>query len=365
MGPSSKFHYLSPSHPLGRTLLLIAALLLAKTAKSFPQNTRLGYIACSSCHISPSGAGALNPYGKSTGPELATFPSMVDAKETIFISGADARYLWYKSETDQGKREDRFLMQADMELGLAIGGITGVAQYGTYHHPDGDKEASYKHYLMYQTGAWTFRGGKFPVAFGVNTDDHTLPGRGLSILRQRNPAYGTEVTYGSKKWLAAATLIHGCQGAYIDQDRKTYCDGGSQGFVSHLALMPHRTIYLSLSNAGLTSSKRAEALTSVGTVFGTKHLYAIGEWVYSQVQADKPIVRTLNELSTKDSKSGWIELFASYHGLELGYTYRTYPTHIDSGIKARWIPTSGMEFVLVYLTRDQDEKTVAVSHFYL
>ena len=341
-------------------LAIFLWLVLAGTSYSFPQNTRLGYINCKSCHISPSGGGALSGYGKSTAGELSTIALESEFKKSAFISGGDIRYLWTKSETPEIEYEDRFLMQADAELGFQYKNLTLVAQYGQYKSYPQNKEASYKHYMMYyiEKANLTLRAGKFTPAFGINSDDHTLPGRNSLRLGSRDASYNLELVAASKYIVVTPTLIMGCQGGYTDAERMDYCDNGETGAINHIAFQPYKYLYLSGSVGVLQKEGETRYLNAIGWVIGNKYFYSIGEYANQKIA-------TMDHGDDEGFKDqGWIDLVGSYKGFDLGFTHRKYLDRDENGIKMRWLPISGLELTVTYLEHDDVKKVVSVAHVY-
>lgn len=342
-----------------RAALLLLAL--SGVAGAWPQNVRLGYPNCGTCHVSPSGGGALNGYGKGTAPEFATWTvSKHQDVDTPIISGGDLRYLWLKREGADGSvYEDRFLMQADLELGVAWKQLTFVGQYGQYYAQPRSKEASFKHYALWTHKSFTARAGKFTPAFGINHDDHTLPGRNAVGFSSRNPSYNLEMGWGNEVITIMPTLIFGCQGGYTDAERKTYCDDGENGQSVFLSYAPNRIFYGSFSAAYLQRNGESRLINALAWTVGNKYVYTIGEIVKQRKEAlhKKP----------ESTDEGWADVMGSYRGIDLGLTYRHYADErIEQGVKARWIPLPGAEFTLVFLTdQDQNRKTLVVGHFYL
>jgi hypothetical protein len=338
---------------------LIFALLFwlaSDLSLAFPQNTRLGYANCRTCHVSPSGGGVLNSYGKDTAMELSTWNTGTPAPETPFIAGGDARYLWYKQETDNYEYENRYLMQADLELGYDFGIFEFVVQYGVHHARPRDEEASLKHYMMIEGQSQSLRFGKFTPAFGLNTDDHTLPGSNAIGFNSRDVSLNIEYAYMGEKWNNYVTWITGCQGGYVHAERDDYCKDGRWGGAYQIGIIPTKWLYLSASVAALYEiDETEESMGALAWVIGNKYFYTMGEWA----------TYTKDDREKKDSnQQGWVDFTSAYKGLHVGPTYRVYPKQEETGVKVRWLPINGMELTLSYLRREDIDKIVAVGHLY-
>ena len=57
-------------------LVVVGFFALSSVARAFPELIRHGYVNCLTCHVSPSGGGALNDYGRTfSGEGLSTWTS--------------------------------------------------------------------------------------------------------------------------------------------------------------------------------------------------------------------------------------------------------------------------------------------------
>jgi hypothetical protein len=74
--------------------LLVALFVLAvpRPAAAYPNMIRLGYVACSGCHVSPQGGGVLNRYGR--GIDFAQTIRADDPPDAELATGTTARLLW-------------------------------------------------------------------------------------------------------------------------------------------------------------------------------------------------------------------------------------------------------------------------------
>lgn len=333
--------------------ILFLLLWNARIALSFPQNTRLGYTNCKSCHYAPTGGGALKPYGKSTAAELSTWQTGIEPRETKWISSGDLRYLSIQRETDTGiKTENKFLMQGNLEFGYEGDYFDAVVEVGQYYSRPRDIHASYKHYIQTEILGLGIRFGKFAPAFGLNTDDHTLPGRNSIGFDSRNAGVNTELSHAAEWWNFSTTFIQGCQKALTDIMQKNYCKDSRYGFAGQVGIHPVKNIFLSGSLAW-TDNDKGESQEAYGLawVIGNKNIYSMGELTH-------------NSVSNKSEDIGWVDLLGSFGGFELGGTYRQYATEEVPGFKIRWLPIDHLELSGVYLTREEYDEFIAVGHLY-
>ncbi|MBP9708140.1 MAG: hypothetical protein KBD78_10875 [Oligoflexales bacterium] len=184
--------------------LLLAALcfMLPMMSYAYPENTRLGYSSCSSCHVSPTGSGLLTNYGRElTEDKFSTWASKDSSK---FLHGAtelpkwlnvggNIRYLSLDIDNDLFSYKRNFLMQAEVELAFQVwNGLQIVGSFGSYdNHSD-----SQQHYLLYQyNDNWVFRAGRFMPAFGLQIAEHTASTRKHIFFDEGNESFNAEVGY--------------------------------------------------------------------------------------------------------------------------------------------------------------------------
>lgn len=120
------------------------------------------------CHVSPTGGGVLNNYGRGASEFMYSFPDetaqkaafgVLDAKE-IYMGG-DVRYI--------DANDHKFLMQADVEAALKFKSFYLVGSGGQYN----GKSESREYYIMRKTRSYSIRAGKFFKAYGLGIEDHT------------------------------------------------------------------------------------------------------------------------------------------------------------------------------------------------
>ena len=205
--------------------LALAVFLVGSLAQAFPELTRHGYTNCTACHVSPSGGGALSPYGRELSRELVStwgfegeqgVGALWTPPESIAVGG-DVRTVYTYRDNPVYREGKWYFMQADVEAyytydKFTVGGSIGAEK------PDSTKNEyksiSRRHYLLYRwNDQITIRGGRFQPAYGINLPDHYVTIKrdlGWDMSRPGgSETYNAEFAYLGEEWIALATAIFG------------------------------------------------------------------------------------------------------------------------------------------------------------
>lgn len=155
-------------------VILVLGVVLSSQASAEPQNFRHGYPSCSSCHISPSGGGVLNNYGRSVANSaLTTWRTIRPDLPEWIAAGYSGRRGYVNVNSEFGDLYQTVDMHAEAEFafepvpGLWVGGTAGV--YGNEHVPEYRRTYAQLNLL----DVVTLRTGRFLQAAGIQTPDHT------------------------------------------------------------------------------------------------------------------------------------------------------------------------------------------------
>lgn len=189
-----------------KSLLLI--VFVSFNAYSYVENVSHGYPNCMACHVSPSGGGVLNDYGRALSGELMSawtirgaeqpLMGLVNNRENLKIGG-DIRYAQVHSENKNRKRGRQFLMQQNIELAIKHKDFWFVGTLGTQEGPREVEETgtflSERHYVMFEASeSHRVRAGKFRKNFGLGDPNHTRLTKSNYGFGSQSETYQLEAT---------------------------------------------------------------------------------------------------------------------------------------------------------------------------
>jgi hypothetical protein len=196
--------------------LLLLSLFVSSPLWAFPETIRRGYFSCATCHVSVTGGGVLNEYGRRLAEEfMATWAregesdflhGAVKLPESLSVGG-DIRFLSIKNDNQITETQTGFPMQADIELAWTpLEKLTLVGAFGGYS----GQSSSRRHYLHYQfNDNWQARAGRFYSAFGILSPDHSVLSRRLMGFDEHQENMNVEGAYTSETFEIVADVMLG------------------------------------------------------------------------------------------------------------------------------------------------------------
>lgn len=188
-------------------VLIFIALKVCETY-AFVENVSHGYPNCMACHVSPTGGGTLNDYGRSLSKELMSTWSWNKSEQVLFGAlpeneklkiGGDIRWIQSHFENSNIRQGRNFLMQQNIELAYHIAKTWIVGSFGTIEGPKQVPQKgeflSERHYLLSEWGEGLFvRVGKFKTQFGVNDPNHNRFTRSSLGFGAGSETYNLEIS---------------------------------------------------------------------------------------------------------------------------------------------------------------------------
>ena len=172
---------------ISQFLILVSLSWLQSTPTwAYPEMVRHNYVNCTSCHVSPSGGGVLNLYGRALSRELlsqfgkeqesAFAYGMVKTPEWLDMGG-EFRALGLYQDAPQFVKGRVFPMQTDLEAAANYKKVWIAGTVGYQSVPAGQPAiaslVSRRHYVNYRpTDEISLRAGRFMPVYGINTPDH-------------------------------------------------------------------------------------------------------------------------------------------------------------------------------------------------
>ena len=313
--------------------LLFIIAFSSEIALSYPENIRNGYTNCTSCHVSPTGGGAVTSYGRSFSAEvLSTWKKQ--GEENYFLPalpegvsyGGNARYVNLSIDSCGYSYSRKFLMQADAELalevlpGLIVAGTYGVYNVDTKYRKPLLYEQRRNYVLINASDNLSLRAGRFFPAYGIHFADHTLATRSAIGFGQGEETFNVEASYKNQYFELFTTGVQGKTGSVSIDGSKGYKwtgDGEEHGLIGRLALN-FQTYQIGVS------ALRMIGVNRVRSSYGAYANLGLFESLYLQLQADKIFSGSTPQL-VGTGKIGFVpirgvHLITSYDTLDKDYT---------------------------------------------
>ena len=271
---------------------LIAFMLVAISpvpAEAFSELARHGYVNCTACHLSPSGMGALNEYGREMSKELlATWAregeqkfayGLLDPPEALLVS-AYLRTLQVHKENTASRIGYPVVMQADVEVAVngkkwAVAATAGRQEIGAQPKSEG-RFVSRRHYGLYRVSdEHTVRIGKFQKFFGLNDPNHNLYVRRRLGFQQDTETYNAEYSWLGEKLSTYLTYVFGG----LSDSKSRARESGPSLSTSYFLFDKHKlgfSYFFGDDKSQLNNSKR-HVFGPWFIVSWTEHLYSLSE----------------------------------------------------------------------------------------
>lgn len=338
-------------------MIYIVLFFSCLTVLAFPEFSRHGYANCITCHVSPAGAGLLNPYGRELSKEaLSTWGKKVEQKFAYGVvdlpknvnAGAFFRVLQIHTETPAIKQARTIVMQADAEGSLTYKRASVVASVGRQEQiVKGEKEIlpiSRRHYVMLQPiDSILIRTGKFNRYFGLNTPYHTSYVQRDLRFGNDTETYNAEVSYQGQNVALFWTSILGTL-----QDKTSFATEKGQT-VSAQYYLNRQKIGMSYFN-GEDDTQKREVLGPWFILSYNKHLYWMSEVFFQHKSPQNTGDRTKGYAATNrfnyEIYKGFIP-FLTFESSQIDWTNdATKKQAYGAGIQ--WFPRPHWEFMGTY-----------------
>ena len=287
----------------GWSSLLAAIIVIGAShpAAAEPMFLSKQYPRCTSCHVSPTGGGLLNDFGRSMSHTvLPTIPtsdpasaSALDGEQAFLFGvlgdsmdpvrlGVGLRPSHLRFDFPGGSTDRNFLMQADLQAAYQGHGLTVYGDIG--RHVDGPDAVvgSYEHWVAYRTANdITVRAGRFMPAYGVRVADHTAFNRARLGFDRNDQIYGAEVSHSSRRTLVQVALGPGRAESIGDAD-------GTRAFTTSGRVQVDLSARTVLVASGIFRGESAAAPQSgsAGVAFGLAPGSRLTLWTQADARAD-------------------------------------------------------------------------------
>ncbi len=279
-----------------------ALCAFAPRAMSFPETVRHKYNNCGVCHVSPTGGGLVTDYGRALSLEVLSTSGGEDEAMPLynkvklpswFRLGGDFRTIQTYRDTPAVKEGRFFLMQADLEVGIATEKVSVVGTIGREDVRTGNTTSkgemvSHRHYVLLQpVDYYNIRVGRFRQAFGINTPEHALSTkRGLG-WDEDTDTYNVELSRIAEETNVFVTAI---LGRFDKKDEDT--DKGVSASASIFLASRHK-LGLSYFQGMRTETEASRRIVGPWLISGiTEKAFVMLETDYVQTYANKTLSGT-------------------------------------------------------------------------
>jgi len=320
-------------------------ILWNPTVSAFPENVRMGYQNCSTCHVSPTGGGLLTPYGSHAAKELLNTWTFKESKKEeeaeekemehprALLWGGDVRGLGYLSSGGIFKRQGLIPMQIEGEAAYKFWDrFTLDVSAGIY-----DLGLEFQRYYLLATLSdhlYT-RVGRFFPAYGIFTEDHTVITRRGIGFDQNRESYNIEVGLTGE---TGEIVVDG-----ILSESSDSISANEVGGTLRAAWYTGSKSQVGASFLYTTSDVWSRTMYGFFTIIGfTKHFYLL-----SEVNQEFKVPTAAGEVSTSEdtrvltyNKLGW-EFLAGVHGFG---TFEDCVTTVGSDDPHQWSYGPGVQW---------------------
>lgn len=358
--------------------IMALGTLVRLPAGAFPDLIRHGYVNCSSCHLSPTGGGMMNDYGRALSRELLSASG--GEREAEFLHGllpenslnswlrlgGDVRILQLHREDPDRKVGRTIPMQANLDVAVVGERFSAMMSMG---QPDqvtrGIRPVAPKYYVLWNArDELSVRAGKFMPAFGLNVPYHTLPTRQGLSLGAGQEREALEIVWSGELWNFAASVSRSARELAREQREDLAT------LQLHRTLGGSHRVGVSLASGSSPSQKREAA--SLHGAFGFNERWAyLSEFTWQTVATSASNSTGLYHFSQLlwEARKGWnFYVMEDYQLGDLGDT-RTLADGRGAGL--RYFPRPHIELDFAWFKRRKaiiadryDDEAWLLLHYY-
>lgn len=301
--------------------LVFFGVFFACQAWAIPEAARYGHFTCTSCHISPGGAGALTPYGREfSAQKLSTWRysgeenplhGLLPISDHFFLGG-DVRWVYMNRSTEDESKSEFWRMQSDVEAAAHahprwFEPVWVSATFGTTPAgPHTSKKEANKIRLrawMARIDTWhdhiVARIGLFMPKFGLMLSDHTAYVRIAAGLNPDGEQTQAEVIYQNDRFeVTAALLVKSESNDRVGKSKSGFNAGLSGYFLK------------SRFNLNILSTELEQDQLSMKVLdLSASTVVTATSWLYGMFEADH--IKTTTSVSSKSETKESVATFAS------------------------------------------------------
>lgn len=222
---------------MNKYVFIALSFLFSASAHAFPEMIRHHYVNCGACHVSQTGGGVLNAYGRTISYDvLSTWGGAQEARAFYAVDpekigtwlnlGGDVRSIEVHQENSQSKTGRFFMMQGGIDAAVTVDRFTAMMTLGQVV---GQRNEAYqtldfvspKFYLSAQvTDEFSVRAGKFIPQFGLQIPQHTFYIKQNLKIGEGTERDTAEAIYNGEQWnFSAAVAKSSAKSAVRDEEK--------------------------------------------------------------------------------------------------------------------------------------------------
>ncbi len=329
-----------------KLLLLLSSLTLPFKAHAYESMIRHGYASCVTCHLSQTGAGLLNSYGKVIAQQFSAFSKMEMPKKSNFSQGLQTRLAHYRSNGQTRNFPMQFdYLAAFQRDKFTIEGTLAKAP----KDESNEEESSFAEEIYVRKALVSYeldkeniiQLGRDYIDSGLNLIDHTL------FVRRNNKRGVTDfftILRSShtlkKNWKVIPTLFM--------PSFQEFSENQEKGLALKVErFMPEQKWVLALSALGGQTDTLKRREVNISFKKAWKHLVLLGQYglTHREIRSDdKSFNQRTALLSSRLFPLESLEVYFNWENIDVEDPFLTKATRYGHGLRLKPLSNLSLEY---------------------